>query len=295
MNHYDMVFIGHLGAGTVVPFEGTPFAEEGCPLLFTATAASCLGKRIAAVTRISGDNDHLLEPFRATGIDLFIQPGEVTRYRVVFPTANVDERQPFILKNGGHFTISDIPPLEPCLIHLCCVGVHKFQLELMRELKEKGFSLSVDMQDFAFQIDEKTGALHIKDVPEKKEILETASFVKLDTIEAKILTGVENIKNQAAILEDWGSSETIITSSEGVLARSKGKNVFAKFTNRSTRGRMGRGDTVIGSYLSRRLDHSFEDSLHFAAALASIKMESTGHFKGSLDEVIERMEGSLSS
>jgi sugar/nucleoside kinase (ribokinase family) len=120
-----------------------------------------------------------------------------------------------------------------------------------------------------------------------------AHFVKLDAVEAQILTGADVLKDQADMLEDWGSSETIITSSEGALARSKGKTTFVKFTNRSTQGRMGRGDTVMGSYLARRLDHSVEDSLRFAAALTSIKMESAGPFRGSLDDVIERMDRSF--
>jgi len=66
--------------------------------------------------------------------------------------------------------------------------------------------------------------------------------------------------------------------------------MFVRFTNKSNRGRMGRGDTVMGSYLARRLDHSVEDSLRFAAALTSIKMESIGPFTGSLKEVLERMD-----
>jgi len=52
---------------------------------------------------------------------------------------------------------------------------------------------------------------------------------------------------------------------------------------------MGRGDTIMGSYLARRLDNSVEDSLRFAAALTSIKMESAGPFTGSIEDVIDRM------
>ena len=185
--------------------------------------------------------------------------------------------------------MSDIPPFEPCLLHLCCIGVREFQLDLMRALKARGFHLSVDMQSFVLQADNETGAVHLKDVPEKKEILGMADFVKLDAMEAQTLTGAEVLQDQADMLEDWGSSETIITSSEGALARSKRKTTFVKFTNRSIQGRMGRGDTVMGSYLARRLDHSLEDSLRFAAALTSIKMESPGPFRGSVDDVIERM------
>ena len=293
MNRYDIVFVGHLGSGIIVPFEGSSFVEQGSPVLFAPIAASCLGKRIAAVTRVSESEEYLLEPLKAAGIELFVEPGETTQYRVVFPTANVDQRQAFLIKGAEYFAIEDIPPFEPCLIHLCCIGVREFQLDLMRALKARGFRLSVDMQSFVLQADEETGVVRLKDVPKKKEILEMADFVKLDAMEGQVLTGADVPEDQAVMLEGWGSSETIITSSEGALARSKGKTTFAKFTHRSTRGRMGRGDTVMGSYLARRLDHSVEDSLRFAAALASIKMESVGPFAGSLDDVIERMDGSV--
>jgi sugar/nucleoside kinase (ribokinase family) len=293
MDRYDMVFIGQLGTGTIVPFEGSPFFEGGSPVLFAPIAASCLGKRIAAVTRVSECEEYLLKPLKAAGIDLFVQPGEVAQYRVVFPTANVDQRQTFLIKGAEHFAMSDLPPFEPCLIHLCCMGDREFQMDLMRALKKRGFRVSVDMQGFVLQADEETGSVHPEDVPEKKEILSMADSVKLDAVEAQTLTGADVLQDQAAVLEDWGSSETIITSSEGALARSKGKTIAVKFTHRVTRGRMGRGDTVMGSYLARRLDHSIEDSLRFAAALTSIKLESTGPFTGSLEDVIARMERSV--
>ncbi len=292
MNHYDIVFIGQLGMGTIVPFRGSPFTEPGGPALFASIAASCLGKRIATVTRISESEDYPLEPLKRAGIDVFALPGEIGQYRVVFPSENFDQRQGFV-KGGGDFLISDIPPFEPCLVHLCCMSGPGLQLELLRALRGRGFRLSVDMQSFVLQADDETGLLHFKDVPDKKEILAMADFVKLDAMEALTLTGADVLQDQADILEGWGSSETVITSSEGAQARSKGKTTFVKFTNRSTRGRMGRGDTFIGSYLVRRLDHSVEDSLRFAAALTSIKMESTGPFRGSLDDVLERMETSI--
>ena len=288
MNRYDIVCIGQMGIGRIVPFEGSPFVELGSPVLFAAIAASSLGKKVAAVTTISESEEYLLKPLKAAGVDLFVKPGETAQYRVVFPTANVDERQSFLLRGGGH--IDDIPPFESSLVHLCCIGVRDFQLDLMRALKAQGFRLSVDMQGFILQADHETGAIHLKDVPEKKEILSMADFVKLDTAEAKTLTGTDVLQDQADMLEGWGNSEIIITCSEGVLARNKGKTTFAKFTNRSTRGRMGRGDTVMGSYLACRLDHSVEKSLPFAAALTSIKLESAGPFANPIEDVIKRID-----
>jgi sugar/nucleoside kinase (ribokinase family) len=289
MSHYDIVFVGYLGTYTVVPFDGPSSVESGGPVFFCVAAASCFLKRIGMVTRVSENEANLVELLKEAGIDLFMQRRETPRYRVVFPTAKVDERQVFLVKGGEHFVINDMPPIEPCLIHLAGWHIHEFPLEFMHALKARGFRLSVDMQAFMFQADSKTGALYIEDVPDKKEILGMADFVKLDAVEAKILTGTEVLQDQADILEDWGSSETVITSSNGVMVKSKGRTVLAEFNNRSNQGRMGRGDTVMGAYLACRLDHSIEESLRFAAALTSIKLESAGPFKGSLEDVNARL------
>ena len=85
MNRYDIVFIGQLGTGTIVPFEGPPFVELGSPVLFASIAASCLEKRIAAVTRVSESEEYVLEPLKTAGIDLFVKPGEMYRIPCGFP------------------------------------------------------------------------------------------------------------------------------------------------------------------------------------------------------------------
>jgi sugar/nucleoside kinase (ribokinase family) len=209
--------------------------------------------------------------------------------RVVHPTANVDERLMYQTKNAGFFVIEEMPPIEPCLIHLGALTDKEFTLGFMRELKERGFRISVDMQGFVRQVDEGTRAIQFNDVPEKREIMGLADFVKLDVVEANILTGSDNLAEAAAICDSWGNFETVITRSDGVLARSDGKNYFEKFSNKSSAGRTGRGDTTFGAYLARRLDCPVDESLKFAASLASIKMETPGPFRGTLEDVIQRM------
>ena len=148
MNRHDIVFIGQLGVGTIVPFGKDPFVEQGSPVLFAPMAASCLGKKIAALTKIAPGEESLLEPLKAAGVELFVGTGETARYRVVFETANVDQRKVLLNRKADSFALSDVPPLEPCLVHLCCIGDGPFQLELMRLLKSAGFRVSVDMQGF---------------------------------------------------------------------------------------------------------------------------------------------------
>jgi sugar/nucleoside kinase (ribokinase family) len=290
VERYDIVFMGSLGSYTVVPFDGAPFTEGGGPALFGAIAASCLPRKVAIVTRTSDNERGLLEPLRDRGIGVFEQSGETPRYRISFPTANVDEREAVMLQAGTHFVIDDVPAVEPCLIHLSGLGLREFSLDFVQALKARGFRVSLDMQCFMFAANPDTRAMCLEDIPEKKALLRLVDFAKVDVVEASILTGTDIVEDQAAILEAWGCTETLVTSSQGALAHRAGRSTFVRFTNRSARGRMGRGDTFCSAYIAARLDHSVEESLRFAAAMTSIKLETPGPFAGTLKDVITRME-----
>jgi len=108
-------------------------------------------------------------------------------------------------------------------------------------------------------------------------------------MEANVLTGTDDLAQAARIIEAWGCHEVVITQADGVLARVGGRTFYEKFSNRSTVGRTGRGDTTFAAYLARRMDHDAPEALKFAAAMASIKMETPGPFVGTLDEVLARM------
>jgi hypothetical protein len=114
-------------------------------------------------------------------------------------------------------------------------------------------------------------------------------MVKLDVVEARVLTGTDDLERAALVFEEWGSPETVITRADGVLARVNGKTYWEPFSNRSVVGRTGRGDTTFAAYMARRLDHDPDESLKFAAALVSLKMEKAGPFDGTLADVLERM------
>ncbi len=290
MKKYDIVFIGHVTIDEIVAKEGSSSGIGGGAPLFGATAAAVTGKKIAVITRIAKEDRYLIEVLEKAGIDVYLQfVKETTHMRVVHPSANIDERLMYQTRDAGFFKIEEIPSFETNLVHMGALTDREFTMEFMQELKERGFRLSVDMQGFVRQVDESTRIIRFGDVPDKQKIMGLVDFVKLDVVEAKILTGTDNISEAAAKCEDWGSRETLITRSDGVLVRSDGKDYFEHFTNRGSSGRTGRGDTTFGAYLSRRLDYSIEESIKFAASLASIKMELSGPFSGSLEDVIKRM------
>jgi sugar/nucleoside kinase (ribokinase family) len=293
MNCYDLVFMGHVTIDEIEAKEGSAHGVPGGAPYFGAFAACRSKKKIAVVTRMAEEEAYLLEPLKAAGIDVYLQPApSTTHMRVVHPTGNVDERLMFQTQNAGFFESADLPPMESCWVHLGALTDREFTIGFMQHLKQRGFRLSVDMQNFVRQVDIQTGVIQFRDAPAKREIVGLADIVKLDIVEAEVLTGTRNMEEAAKQVEEWGAFEIILTCSSGALARHKGETYFKKFSNRSSQGRTGRGDTTMGAYLARRIDHPVQESLAFAVALASIKMESPGPFQGRLEDVLSRMSES---
>jgi sugar/nucleoside kinase (ribokinase family) len=290
----DLAFIGHMCLDEVIPYGGSPRVAPGSAVLCGALAAARVGAKVEVVTRMAPADQEILEPMRRSGIAIHLIPVGVTTFmRVVHPSADVDDREMFQLANAGLFAPSDIPALAVRQVHLAGITDQEFDLEFVKGMKARGYRLSADMQSFVRQVDPSTHEISFGDVPDKAAIVALLDMVKLDVVEAKVLTGTDDLERAALRFEEWGCPEVLITRADGVLARVQGKTYWEPFTNRSVVGRTGRGDTTFAAYMARRLDHGPEESLRFAAALVSLKMEKAGPFDGTLADVLARMSNAV--
>lgn len=289
---YDITFIGHMVYDEIIPFGGVARVAPGSAVLCGAMVAARVGKKVAVVTKMAKKDESILQPMKDLGIDTFLIPSEETSYnRVLHESENVDERTMTLLKSAGLISINDVPALDSTCVHLAGISDTEFDMALMKGLKARNYqSLSVDMQSFVRHINPETKNHEFSDIADKKEIVAMMDKVKLDIVEARLLTGTDDLEKAAIIVESWGCPEVMITHSEGVLARVNGKTYYEKFSNSNVTGRTGRGDTTFAAYLSHRLDHEVPESLKFAAALVSIKMETPGPFSGTLEEVYKRLK-----
>jgi sugar/nucleoside kinase (ribokinase family) len=93
----------------------------------------------------------------------------------------------------------------------------------------------------------------------------------------------------------WGVKELVITNgSQGSFIYSAG-NFYAipAFPPKTLIDATGCGDTYMAGYLYQRIKGADElQAGRFAAALATLKMEAAGPFRGSLEEVHKLLESS---
>jgi sugar/nucleoside kinase (ribokinase family) len=287
---HDIVFVGHICHDRIVPFGGAEHFQTGSAVLCGAMAAARTGRSIAAVMKMAPGDDGILAPMRESGVECHIVPAAVTtRMEVIHPTADVDVRQMFQRASAGFFLAGELPPLATRHLHLAGITDQEFTLDFIRACKNGHYTISTDMQSFVRQVDPATKEIFFRDVPAKKQIVELMDKLKLDIVEARLLTGTDDLQEAAVMIEGWGCPEVVITQGAGVLARARGRTFYEKFSNSNSTGRTGRGDTTFAGYLSWRQDHDVAESLKFAAALVSIKMEKPGPFTGTVQDVLQRV------
>ena len=287
---YDITFIGHVCFDEITPFRGETSISPGSAVLCGAMVSTRIGARTAVITKMNPDDETIVKPLRDLGADVYVVPADVTTIsRVVHASSDVDERQLFMIQDPGPFTAADIPPdLTTKIVHLAGISDHEFTLELIKDLRAAGYNLSLDLQSFV-RVVGGDGEIIFSDVLQKTEIVAQLDFVKLDAFEARVLTGLEDIPSAGRSVSSWGAPEVLITDKRGVTLISGDIVHHAPFTNRNQSGRTGRGDTTMAAYLTRRITHSPIEAVRFAAATASIKMETPGPFSKELTDVESRM------
>ena len=293
MRENDIAFIGHMCFDEIIGLEGKPSVAPGSAVLCGAMAAVKAGAKVIVYTKMAPGDDHILNGLRKEGVEVHLIPSAETSYmRIEHLNGNSDSRRMTLIHNAGYIILSDLPQIQARWVHLAGISDQEFPPELIYGLKKKcSCNLSADMQSFVRQVSPDTREVNFADVRDKRRIISAMDMVKLDNVEAWWLTRETDLERAAMAIEDYGCNEVLVTSADGALVRADGKTHFEKFRNNSLVGRTGRGDTVFAAYLTSRLHNSPKYALRFAAALVSIKMESPGPFKGTVSDVLDRMNG----
>lgn len=207
----DLAFIGHMCLDEIVPFGGQGWVAPGSAVLCGAFAAARAGASVAVVTRMAARDEAILEPMRAGGITVHVIPADVTTYmRVVHTSAKVEEREMRQVENAGRFAVASVPDMVVQQVHLAGITDQEFDLEFVRGMKARSGRLSADMQSFVRQVDPDSRVIAFKDVPQKAEIASLLDMVKLDVVEAAVLTGTDDLERAAMMFEQWGCPEIVI-------------------------------------------------------------------------------------
>lgn len=275
MQAYDVVTIGNYTRDTIISKAGTRQVDGG-GYSYAAHAARLKGLSVAAVTRLAAEDRRSTDALRAKGIDVHIfESPASTLMRLEYPTDDVDERILTVASVAEPFTPELLAPFAARAFVVNGSARGEAPLAVMQALKAKGGLLCADVQGFVRVVDG-DGRLRYERWPEQRDILGLVDILKTDAVEAGFLTGESDIRRAARALAQDGPREVVLTHRDGLLVLADGAFFEAAFHPAVLRGRSGRGDTCMGSYVSSRLTGSPAESTVWAAAVTSLKMEQEG-------------------
>jgi sugar/nucleoside kinase (ribokinase family) len=284
---YDIMIIGHVTSDFLI-YRGKASGFIGGGAYFSAFAARRSGVRFCVVTKLAPKDYGILDGLKQDGIEVTAIPSaRTTSIENVFETDDVDKRKVRLLAQADPFRPEDIPDADVKIYSLSGLFVDELPDALIVHLARKG-AIALDLQ--AKLRYSEAGAFAFRDWPGKEKCLPLVTYLKADSLESEVAAGTPDRDEAARIFYRLGAKEVMITHSSEVILYD-GKQIFrAPFNPDNLSGRTGRGDTCFISYVCWRRTHGIEESLRYAAALTSLKMEIPGPFLGTQEEVLARMK-----
>jgi len=280
---FDIAFVGHYTKDTIV-YPHLTRTVDGGAFNYGAHVAVRMGLRVAVVTRLARQDRHVVEELERLGVTVFARETPAsTLLRLIYPTADLDERTIELISSAGPFTVEEVAHLEARAYAIGASVRGEVPLEVIRALAEKGGMLALDVQGWLRIV--RDGVLTADGWPGKEAVLPLVTLFKTDAVEATLLTGEEDRYRAARRLAELGPQEVLLTHGGGVLVHAGGTFHEAPFLAREVRGRSGRGDTCTSAYLARRLTADPADAVLWAAAVTSLKLEAEGPFRRDVSEV----------
>ena len=286
MNTYNLCCIGHITLDKIVTPKNTVHMPGGTAFYFAHAISNLDSSNFQLVTALAQSEMDAVEAIRRKGIAVKVLPSTHSVYFENKYGKNQDNRSQRVLAKAEPFTIKGLQDVNAHIYHLGSLLADDFSLDVIKYLSAKGL-LSVDVQGYLREVrGEKVYAI---DWTDKEEALKYIHILKANEHEMEVLTGCSNPHQAALMLAELGVKEVLLT------VGSRGSLIYAEenfyeipaYPPAEIVDATGCGDTYMAGYLHMRTKGaSYREAGNFAAAMCTIKLEASGPFCGTEEEVL---------
>jgi len=266
--------------------------QPGGAAYYSTMVYAALGLRAAVVTRVAAaDEPALLAELRAQGVAIFnLGSALSTTFRNLYDPADPDARRQRVDAVAPPIRARDLPPLAARIWQIGPLTRQEGDVGLIAHCAAQGGLVGLDVQGFTREVVD--GA--VQPAPPAATLAPLAGLDVLKADDAEILsfTGTAEVGAAAAKVQAAGVRETLVTyaSRGSTVFAPAGRIEIAALPPRRHLDPTGCGDTYLAAYLSRRLTSAdLRACAEFAAAVASLKLEHTGPFRGTPADIAARL------
>ena len=284
--------IGHITLDKIITPENEVEQFGGTAYYFAHALQRLNGGRdFRLVTALASSEMRAVEDLREKGIQVSVFPSAQTVFFENSYGENRNNRSQRVLAKADAFRLEDFKWIKAGVYHLGSLLADDFSLDLIKYLSDKG-TLSVESQGFLREV--RGDKVFPVDWKDKLEAFRYIDVLKVNEHEMKMLTGLEEPHDAALQLAEWGINEVCVTLGDqgSLILENDHFYEICAYPPRKVVDTTGCGDTYSTGYLymrSRGADP--EEAGKFAAALATLKLEVSGPFTGTEDEVWRIVEG----
>lgn len=283
----DIVLLGDISKDIII-IKDMSRETVGGAVYYGGIAASHMGLKALVITKLREKDKDLLKDFDKYGVKYIANPSEVTTsIRNTYISEDMEYRTCELHSDFiGLFRKEEIPEVETKYFIICPLLAGEVDIELLEYLYNRyPGKICMDIQGFVRVSEGKKIDFCNLSKEDKEIILPKVEILKTDHAEAKTLTNKENIEEAANELAKMGPKEILLTHEDGISLYINKKLFSYPWKNRQIKGRTGRGDTAFVAYIGSRITKTPVESLKFAAALTSLKIENPGPFLLPLTQV----------
>ena len=285
----DLCCIGHITLDKVVTPANTVYMPGGTAYYFSHAVAG-LDLNYLLVTAVAESEADAIPKLQERGVAVTRLPSKHTVFFENRYDHNSDNRTQKVWQQADPFLPAHVVGLQAKIFHLGPLLAGDIDAEIIKTLSRLG-KVSLDAQGLLRRV-ENENVVPV-DWREKKAVLPFVHYLKANEEEMRVMTGEDNVYKGLQKLSAWGVKEAVVTLG------SKGSVVYAEeefygipaFEPFHTTDATGCGDTYMAGYLYQRLrGASIRQAGEFAAAMATLKIQSSGPFKGTEEEVLNAIK-----
>ena len=282
---YDICCVGHITKDKIVTTKSTVYMAGGTAIYFS-NAIKHMDIQYVLVTALANEEIESVEQLRSNNIHVNLLPSTYTVYFENIYGENQDKRTQRVIQKADAFSVNQLDGLNAKVFHLGPLLADDIPVNVIQTLAAKA-KVSLDVQGYLREV--RNQNVYPVDWQAKQEALPHIHTLKANEHEMESLTGHSNVIDGAKILASWGVKEVVITlGSMGSVIYAEGifYNVPA-YKPKVVTDATGCGDTYMAGYLYQRLKGTgIQESGEFAAAMATLKIETYGPFTGTELDVL---------
>jgi len=261
--------------------RGEPRDEIGGGVYHGAVTARGLDVPARVITKAPADQRRHFQAIEAAGASVtWLDSPACTSIRNDYPSENPDDRISRVVSMAQPFSAAELEGLRAEALHVNPLWMGMVPPELLAVLRPAVGLLGADAQGFLRRVAPDGSAAHTP-WPEAGEHLHHLDLLKVDIVEARTLTGLDDRHDAAAALLELGVGTVLLTHQQGVLAARGAERCERDWGSWTLEGRTGRGDTCTAAFLVGLLrGNSMPEALGLAARVTTAKMQYRGPYRG---------------